>query len=276
MRQVPPFTEQPPPPRVDGRVARGLVPPPGWRPRARAPLLPTCRQVWTLARLCPGFFRTMTRDASIPIDVQERQASSRAVLRALGVSLEVLGAERVPAEGGLVLMVNQESHLDQIVLPAALPRVFLALYSHVMAYLPLYGAYLRNHGHFPVKRRDPAQWRASIDAAARAAQAGACVAVGPEGTRSWDGELLPMKRGAFALARAAQRPIVCMTIVGGHERLPRGAFTVQPGPMRVVFSEPIAVNGDAELEAVVARTFRATKAEHGAGIVAPCSAWDHA
>jgi hypothetical protein len=48
-------------------------------------------------------------------------------LRRLGVTLEVLHAARVPASGGLVLMWNQETHLDHLVLPVAIPRAFVSL-----------------------------------------------------------------------------------------------------------------------------------------------------
>ena len=103
--------------------------------------------------------------------------------------------------------------------------------------------------------------------------AGECVLVSPEGTRSWDGRLLPMKRGAFMLAMESRKPIVCMTVIGAHERMPRGSAVVRPGPIRVVFSDPIAV-GQAdpedtstrtELMARVASTFEAAKAAHALG-----------
>ena len=90
-----------------------------------------------------------------------------------------------------------------------------------------------------VDRNDEAQWRASIARAATRVRDGECVLVSPEGTRSWDGRLLPMKRGALQLAAASERLIVCVTVIGGHARLPRGSAIVRAGPLRVVFAEPI-------------------------------------
>lgn len=260
----------PPPPPTDDPVALGRVPPPGWRPPPRAPVTAAARQAFVLARLAARALREVPRERSGSASGFEvyRQLCHRG-LAELGVSLEVLGAERVPAEGGIVLMWNQESHLDHLALPAALPRPVLSLYNNAVARTPLYGEYLRRRGHFHVDRKDEAQWRASLGRAAEAAREGACIIVSPEGTRSWDGRLLPMKRGAFLLARMAQRPIVCVTVVGGHERLPRSVFTVRPGRMKVVFAEPIVVEGDAEaLETTVAQTFRETKAAHVADVAA--------
>ena len=87
-------------------------------------------------------------------------------LRWLGVELEILRAEAVPAVGGVVFMWNQESHLDHFVLGAAVPRPFHSLYNLEVSRIPLYGEYLRRSGHFLVDRREETQWRASVAAAA--------------------------------------------------------------------------------------------------------------
>ena len=117
-------------------------------------------------------------------------------------------------------------------------------------------------GHFWVDRTDETQWRAQVAQAAARVRDGACILVSPEGTRSWDGRLLPMKRGAFLLARESGRPIVCMTVIGAGDRLPRGSLAVRPGPVRVVFSEPIPSTDAPDLERRVAATFERLLDEH--------------
>lgn len=192
-----------------------------------------------------------------------------AVLHRLGVVLEVCEAARVPGSGGLVFMWNQESHLDHLSLAAAMPRAFFSLFNNEVARVPFYGSHMRAAGHVHVDRKDEAQWREGVASAAARVAAGECVLVSPEGTRSWDGELLPMKRGAFMMAMAARRPIVCVTLIGGHARMPRGSAVVRPGPMRVVFSEPIPVReadpedeeARATLKARIAATFERAKRE---------------
>ena len=184
-------------------------------------------------------------------------------LRRLGVDLEVLFAERVRTDGGLVLMWNQESHLDHLVLASAIPRPFFSLYNNEISRFPFYGAHMRATGHVHVDRNDEAQWRPSIARAAERVAQGQCVLVSPEGTRSWDGCLLPMKRGAFILAAASQQPIVCVTVIGGHARLPRGSAVVRAGRIRVVFAAPIANDGDeGALAERVAASFEETKRAH--------------
>ncbi len=43
----------------------------------------------------------------------------------------------------------------------------------------------------------------------------------------------------LALAAQAGVPIVCVTVIGGHDRLPRGSPIIREGVLRIVFSEPI-------------------------------------
>ena len=163
-------------------------------------------------------------------------------------------------------MWNQESHLDHLVLGATIPRPFVSVYNNAVARVPLYGSHMRSTGHVHVDRTDEPQWRAQLDAAAERVRAGLCIVLSPEGTRGRAGRLLPMKRGAFILATVAQRPIVCVTVIGGHLRLPRGAAVVRPGPVRVVFSAPISTAGEqiesGRLQALVARTFEDAKERH--------------
>src|SRR4051812_6748456 len=75
-----------------------------------------------------------------------------AMLRGLGIDLDVVYPGRVPAQGGVVLMWNQESHLDHLVLASAIPRPFFSLFNNAIARFPLYGAHMRASGHVHVDR----------------------------------------------------------------------------------------------------------------------------
>src|SRR5438876_390044 len=71
-----------------------------------------------------------------------RASFGRTLARA-GVTLEVLHEDRVPRDGGLVFMWNQESHLDHLILGASIPRPFLSLYNNEVARIPFYGAHMK-------------------------------------------------------------------------------------------------------------------------------------
>lgn len=247
------------------------TPPSSGSLRAGAPSSPQLRDALRTARVLATdvvrHFVGLALQGSGPVlsttSAQGLRAAKSAfapTLQRFGVELEVLHAERVPADGGLVLLWNQESHLDHLVLVTAIPRPFFSLFNNELGRVPFYGAHLRAAGHVHVDRTDESQWRPAVARAAERVRDGECVLVSPEGTRSRDGQLLPMKRGAFLLAAASTRPLQCVTVVGGHRRLPRGSPVVRPGPARVVFSELIPNDGDPTgLAERVAATFRETK-----------------
>ena len=178
------------------------------------------------------------------------------LLAQISVDVEVRHRERVPAAGGLVFMWNQTSHLDHVLLPVAIPRPFHTTYNNEVRRFPIYGRYLAKTDHFWLDRNDETQWRDQLARAALRIRGGACVLVSPEGTRSRDGRLLPMKRGAFILARTAERPIVCVTVRGARDRWPRGRMGIRPGAVTIDLSHPIAINTP-DLEAAVVSTFEA-------------------
>jgi 1-acyl-sn-glycerol-3-phosphate acyltransferase len=60
-----------------------------------------------------------------------------------------------------------------------------------------------------------------------------------EGKRSFDGKLLPFKKGPFYLAVECGVPVVPMTIVGTHYAMPKARFAIKPGLVKVIFHPPI-------------------------------------
>lgn len=238
----------------------GYVPPPRPSP---ADLARTLRGL--VLDIAPALARLArqgrdARSTTTEVGLAEARVAFERALVHLGVQLTVERAGALPRQGGLVMMWNQESHLDHLVLAAAIPRPFFSLYNNAIARFPVYGGHMRATGHVHVDRGDEAQWRPAIAEAARRVREGEAVLVSPEGTRSWDTRLLPMKRGAMALAVASGRPTVCVTVLGGHARLPRGSPVVRSGPIRVVFSDPIPPADDPDALALdVARTFTRIK-----------------
>jgi 1-acyl-sn-glycerol-3-phosphate acyltransferase len=139
-------------------------------------------------------------------------------------------------------------------LPVGIPRPFHLTYNNEVRRFPIYGRYLAASDHFWLDRNDEAQWRPQLARAADRIRNGACVLVSPEGTRSADGRILPMKRGAFILARAAGQPIVCITLRGARDRMPRGHLGIKPGAVSIELSHPIPIDTP-DLEARVVATF---------------------
>jgi 1-acyl-sn-glycerol-3-phosphate acyltransferase len=236
----------------------GHVPPAAaWRDRLLAPL--------RISKAAAHLLWMTRKLAGEPLGSPLLRNGLRDLLADLGIELTVHGTERLSPDGQ-ILMWNQTSHLDHLSLSAAIPIPFRSLYNVEVSQIPYYGEWLRAHGHFFLNRFDEAQWRAAVQEAAEWIQKGNTVLVSPEGTRSWDGHILPMKRGAFILAAAAQRPIVPIVVYGALTALPRGRFTVTGGRIELEFRPPISTDGyqhgnQEQLKSVVATAFRQALAE---------------
>ena len=134
-----------------------------------------------------------------------------------------IDGEKIPAEGGCILVLNHISHVDPLV-------VAHLLYNH--GRLPRYLAksglfknktmakFFRAAGQIPVERlsRNAA---GAFDAAVQAVNDGECVVVYVEGTLTRDPDLWPMvgKSGAARIALATGAPVIPIGQWGAHKLL---------------------------------------------------------
>src|SRR5262249_45390811 len=80
------------------------------------------------------------------------------------------------------------------------------------------------------------------DAALRA-QNGQSILIFPEGTRSVDGRIHPLKKGPFHLAELAGVPIVPVGIQGTRDVLAKDSAIVRAAPVTVRFGAPMRFDG---------------------------------
>ena len=93
---------------------------------------------------------------------------------------------------------------------------------------------------------------ASVRAAAEVLKRGLDMTVFPEGTRSRDGRLLPLKKGPFYLAAEASAPIVPVTILGTEQILPKGKFFLRWGTATLIFHPPVSSSQYADQKELIA------------------------
>ena len=68
---------------------------------------------------------------------------------------------------------------------------------------------------------------------------GEFVLIFPEGTRTGDGSVLPLKPGFCAVARRGRVPLIPVGVAGAFEAWPRKAKLPRPAPIRIVIGQPI-------------------------------------
>lgn len=157
--------------------------------------------------------------------------------------MRVRGSRRVPRMGGLIIACNHISELDPPVLGFAIPRTVA-----YMAKVELFGMrvtdfFLRKLNAFPVNRSsiDTRALRTAIEHLKR----GEAVVIFPEGTRSRDGRLLPVKAGISLVAISSGVPVL-PAFIWGTDNAGKALARTGP-PFSVTFGRMISGEGIREI-----------------------------
>lgn len=94
-------------------------------------------------------------------------------------------------------------------------------------------------GGVPIDRSNREQAINAIQAAISSAQAGDCLAIAPEGTRSLSGQILPFKKGTFYMWEQLQTPIVPLVFFGAYDLFSTKRNVPVSGKVFVRYLDPI-------------------------------------
>lgn len=160
------------------------------------------------------------------------------ILAAIFFRLRVLGRRHVPRRGGVLIASSHQSYLDPPLIGLSVPRQinYLArdtLFRHSRAFSWV----MRSLNAIPVRREggDMASFRESV----RRLEAGRALLLFPEGTRTPDGRIGPIRPGLWNIAHRARVPIVPAVIDGAFKAWPRTRLLPRPRPIRIMFGPPI-------------------------------------
>ena len=151
----------------------------------------------------------------------------------------------------VIFMSNHESQMDPPILVAALPLPAVYIAKQELKYVPFIGWAAWAAGVIFIDRGDRERAVRSIHDAAMQIRGGKNVVIFPEGTRSRTGEMLPFKKGGFALAQDAGVPIIPMATVGGFQVLPSGSLRFRPGRYTLIMGEPVHPSDHANRESLM-------------------------
>ena len=169
---------------------------------------------------------------------------SRDILKAAGTPVIAEGLELIPRDQPVIYVSNHSSMFDIWALSATLPGSVRFVAKQELFKIPLLGGAMRAAGHIAIDRAARKKAFEAYDEAARMIRGGTSTpVVFPEGTRSRTGELLPFKNAPFALAIAAQVPLVPVYVHHTFEILPKGAWRLRPRPIRLLVAPPISTTG---------------------------------
>ncbi|HID21961.1 MAG TPA: 1-acyl-sn-glycerol-3-phosphate acyltransferase [Planctomycetaceae bacterium] len=146
------------------------------------------------------------------------------------------GHEKLPRDGGALLLINHQSHLDPLLVGLPLQRPISYIARHNLFPVPVVGWILRNTYVMAINQDQPGA--SVIREAVRRLEHGFLVGIFPEGSRTNDGEVAELKPGFAMLLRRAHVPVYPVGVAGAFEVFPRGSVVIKPGRVRVVFGDP--------------------------------------
>jgi 1-acyl-sn-glycerol-3-phosphate acyltransferase len=160
-------------------------------------------------------------------------------VRLAGVRIEPVGLEKIDATRTYIFMSNHTSNLDPPILLPLIPRRTSVMAKKELFSYPILGETMRMGSLVPVDRGNRDAGITAVRAAAAVIRQGINMTIYVEGKRSFDGKLLPFKKGPFYLAMECGVPVIPVTIVGTHVIMPKARFGISSGTAKIVFHEPI-------------------------------------
>ena len=159
--------------------------------------------------------------------------------------MEFVGAERVPAEGPIILTPNHVTYLDPIWVTVPIQRRIWYMAWDAIFRIPVFSKVVRTFGAFPV--RIEGHDKGAMREARQHLAAGRALMIFPEGGRTTTGRLMPFKAGAFRLALVTGASIVPVTIDGAEHVWPVGRpLPAVRGNIRITYHDPIPVEACSE------------------------------
>lgn len=215
-------------------------------PRSSASICGSALRTLLLALfLCP--WTMLWGGAAMIIGPKRRRLATRAItawgrgiVRVAGIKLDLTRTAPLDPQARYIFMCNHQSALDIPILISACQTGhdvrFMAKES--LFKIPFLGWGMSRTGFVPI-RRENARHSAELFQAITQEKPEHSYVIFPEGTRSPDGRLQPLKRGSFGLALRMSLPVVPVTLIGACYANPKGRYLVRPGTVRLVFHEPI-------------------------------------
>lgn len=167
------------------------------------------------------------------------QAWARALLRAAGADVTVIGEDNIP-DGAAVFVSNHQGNFDVPIMLGLVgkPRGLIA--KKELLKLPMIRSWMRYLHCIFVDRNDPKEAVKSLMEGIALVQKGYSMTIFPEGTRSKGGDMNALKGGAFRIATKACVPVIPVTINGSYKLMEANkGFMISPAKVCVTVHEPI-------------------------------------
>lgn len=153
--------------------------------------------------------------------------------------VKVKGRENIDKNTSYVFVANHQGAYDIWTIYGYLNHNFKWLMKKELEKIVMVGWACKCAGHVFVDDSSVAGIKDTIADAEKTLKHGMSLVIFPEGSRSWDGRMIPFKRGAFMLAGEFRLPVVPITIDGSFKAMPRSTYNMTPSRITLTIHKPI-------------------------------------
>jgi 1-acyl-sn-glycerol-3-phosphate acyltransferase len=155
----------------------------------------------------------------------------------LAYRVRYYGRENIPANGGVLVVSNHQSHFDPPLVGMGVPRRMNYLARDTLFRFAPLGWLIHSVDAIPIDREGVGL--SGIKESLRRLKRGEMLMVFPEGTRSRDGEIARFRPGFTALAVRSGASILPAAVEGSFAAWPRERKWPGPGRIGVQYGPPI-------------------------------------
>lgn len=195
---------------------------------------------WMSAAILYGLF--VRNDPHTPLSWARRFWGAGLVHLARATLIQHPGFEPEPGKPYFFAM-NHQSLFDIVAAFVCIPVNLRFVAKKSLRWIPFLGWYMTVTRMVFIDRQNREDAKRSLEEACEKIKTGISILTFPEGTRSPDGRILPLKKGLFIMAIQAGVPIVPVAIEGAHSLLKRDTPRIQPCRIDLAIGEPIPTAG---------------------------------
>ena len=159
--------------------------------------------------------------------------------------LRVVGRKNWPAAGGGLICANHQSYFDPPLIGLTCNRRMNYLARDTLFRVPVLSQLIHFLDAIPIDRDGGGL--AGLKETLRRLKAGEMVLIFPEGTRTTDGEVAPLKPGFIAVARRSKVPLIPVGLDGAYQAWPKRSPLPRLARVAVAVGPPITPEEVAQL-----------------------------
>jgi len=162
------------------------------------------------------------------------------VLKIAPIKVTVTGLENIPNDTNVIFTPNHQSFLDIFILLKYLPFPFKFVIMRKLFKVPFIGDHITRCGFLSLDTKDRKKSIKTIQVIIDLLGKNRSFVIFPEGKLTLDGNLGEFGRGAAIIIQHSKKPVVPISIDGTFDVLPKGAWKLNRGKVKVNIGKAIS------------------------------------